>query len=107
MRRYIAPEVKEMVVKLALVRKYRYKKIKRITGVSVRSIKRLKALYLCTGEVVRKRVVDGRPRTLNGFEASVSESLSQYRKFNKTCILFCMYLVLGRLYRTEVRPDAI
>ena len=37
MRRYIAPEVKEMVVKLALVPKYRYKKIKWITSVSVRA----------------------------------------------------------------------
>ena len=54
MRQYLAPEVKEMVVKLALVRgKYRYKKIKRITGVSVGSIKRLKALYLRTGEAVQ------------------------------------------------------
>ena len=78
MRRYIAPEVKEMVVKLALVHKYRYKKFKRITGVSMWSIKGLKALYLRTGEVVQKRVVDGRPCTLNGFEASVSESRSRY-----------------------------
>ena len=64
MRRYIPPEIKRLALKLAIVRKYRYKKIFRITGVSVRSIKRIRPLYQCTGDVVARRIVDGRPRIL-------------------------------------------
>jgi len=75
MRRHIPIALKELVLKLVLVRNYKYKKIQRITGVSVRTIKRLRSLYRRTGEVVQKRVVDGRPRVLNGFEASVRHIL--------------------------------
>ena len=79
MRRYIPPEIKRLALKLAIVRKYRYKKIFRITGVSVRSIKRIRALYRRTGDVVARRIVDGRPRILNGFEASVNLPLFSKR----------------------------
>ena len=71
MRQHISIDLKELVVKPAIVRGYQCKKIRRITGISVRSIKHVKALYLQTGEVVERRVVDGRPHILNSFEASV------------------------------------
>ena len=56
------------------MRNYTYKKIRQITGVSVRTIKRLRSLYRRTGDIIQKRVVDGRPRVLNGFEASVRDT---------------------------------
>lgn len=46
--------------------------IKKFTGISVRSLKRLRQTYRETGEVVRVPVSAGRPRTLNGLEANVS-----------------------------------
>jgi transposase len=71
MRRHIPPEIKRLVLRLAIIRKYPYKKILRITGVGARSIMRIRSLYRRTGNVVAKRIVDGRPRILNGFEVSV------------------------------------
>ena len=72
MRRHISAELKKVALRLAVVKGYKYKKIRKITGISERSIQRLVALHRHTGVVVRKRMVDGRPRILNGFELSVS-----------------------------------
>ena len=65
-------ELKKVALHLALVKGYKYKKIRKITGISERSTRCLCALYQHTGDVVQRRVVDGRPRVLNGFELSVS-----------------------------------
>jgi hypothetical protein len=50
----------------------KYKEIHKITGVSVPTIKRIRALHRRTGYVVKKRVIDGGPRLLNGFHISAS-----------------------------------
>ena len=72
MRRHISVELKKVALRLALVKGYKYKKIRKIMRISERSTRCLCALYQHTGDVVRRRVVDGRPRVLNGFELSVS-----------------------------------
>ena len=71
MRRYISADIKKLALRLALVHGYKYKKIRHLTGVSERTIMRIRALHRRIGDVVNTRGVNGRPRSLNGYEASV------------------------------------
>jgi transposase len=71
MRQHISVELKKVALRLAVVKGYKYKEIRKITGISEQSTEHLCALYQHTGDVVRRRTVDGRPRVLNGFELSV------------------------------------
>jgi hypothetical protein len=66
MRRHISAEIKRQVLRLAVVRSYKYKKVRELTGVSERTTKRLCALHQRIGDVVKKRTVDGGPHLLNG-----------------------------------------
>ena len=75
MRRHISRDIKRLVLRLATVRGYKYKKIREISGVSERTTKRICALYRQTGDVVKKRTIDGGPRLLNGFHISVNQLL--------------------------------
>ena len=75
MRRHISTDIKRLVLRLATVRGYKYKKIHEISGVSVRTTKRICALHRQTGDVVKKRIIDGGPRLLNGFHISVNQLL--------------------------------
>jgi len=67
MTRHIPTDLGELVVKLAIVRGYQHKKIRPITGVSARSIKRVKVLYLQTegvykGMEIMRRYTEGTQR---------------------------------------------
>jgi hypothetical protein len=76
MRRHISAELKKVALRLAVVKGYKYKKIRRIpeiSEISKRTTQRLRALHRHTGDVVQRRTVDGRPRILNGFEISVDD----------------------------------
>jgi transposase len=73
MRRHISAELKKVALRLAVVRGYKYKKIRKITGISERTTQRVRALHRRTGDVVQRRTVNGRPRILNGFEISVGD----------------------------------
>jgi hypothetical protein len=70
MRQHISRDIKWLVLRLATVRGYKYKKIHEISGVSERTTKHICALYWQTGDVVKKRTIDGGPRLLNGFHIS-------------------------------------
>jgi hypothetical protein len=76
MRRHISVEIKRQVLRLAVVRGYKYKRIRELTGVSERTTKRICALHRRIGDVVKKRTVDGGPRLLNGFHISVSRTFA-------------------------------
>jgi transposase len=71
-----------MALRLAVVKGYKHKKIRSITGISERTMRRLCALHRRTGDVVQKRTVDGRPRILNGFELSVGSFIHLSHEFN-------------------------
>ena len=76
MRRHISTDIKRLVLRLATVREYKYKKMREISGVSERTTKRICALHRRTGDVVKKRIIDGGPRLLNGFHISVNATSS-------------------------------
>jgi hypothetical protein len=64
-------------LRLAVVRGYKYKKIRKITGISEGTTQHVRALHRRTGDavvtLVQRRTVDGRPRILNWFEISVDD----------------------------------
>jgi len=79
MRRHISVELKRVALRLALVRRYKYKRIRQITGISERTTQRIRALYRDIGDVARRRMVNGRPRILNGFEISVADFVLHHK----------------------------
>jgi metal-sulfur cluster biosynthetic enzyme len=56
MRRHISVEIKRQVLRLAVVRGYKYKKVRELTGVNERTTKHLCALHQWIGDVVKKIV---------------------------------------------------
>ncbi|PPR00338.1 hypothetical protein CVT24_004359 [Panaeolus cyanescens] len=62
-----------MILKLSLIHGYKQKKIRTITGVSIRSIKRIRTNWRRTGAVIQIPAVKGRCRILNAFEVSFLE----------------------------------
>ena len=75
---HISVDFKKLVLRLAVVRGYKYKKIRKITGVSERSIGRDSVASSSSMDremLCRKSIIvdafDGRPRIMNGFEVVV------------------------------------
>jgi hypothetical protein len=64
-------------LRLAVVRGYKYKKIRKIPGISERTTQCVRALHQRAADAYvgqrRTVVLDGRPRILNGFEISVDD----------------------------------
>ena len=89
MRWHISADLKRQVLRLVVVRKYKYKMIREILGISERTTKRICALHRWTGDVVKKRTVHGCPRLLNGFHISVIHSF---------CCNFWSCLMLDLVY---------
>ncbi|KAI0738959.1 hypothetical protein C8Q80DRAFT_1112748 [Daedaleopsis nitida] len=73
MRRHISRELKELALRLSLHHRMSDKAIKSITGISIRTIKRLRQTYRQTGDLVRIPVSNGRPRALDGLDARFLE----------------------------------
>jgi transposase len=70
-RRHIPREQKELVLGMSQ-RNMHDREIRYLTGISERSMRYLRKTYRETGEVVRVPEVSGRPRTLDTFDANVS-----------------------------------
>ena len=73
-RRHISDDLKEMVLSMSLqglsdsdIRKY--------TGISERSLKRLRSTYCAVGAVSRKPLDTGRPRVLTAIEVKVRHNI--------------------------------
>ena len=75
MRQHISTDIKRLVLRLATVCGYKYKKIHEVSGVSERTTKHICALHQRTGDVVKKRIVDSGPCLLNSFHISVNQLL--------------------------------
>ena len=74
-RRHIASEVKEQLVLMS--HRYLVTEIAAMTGVSERTIRRVRRLKWTTGEVVKRADQVGRPRKLNSLDMAVrKESIS-------------------------------
>jgi transposase len=73
MRRHILADIKRLVLRLATVHGYKYKKIHEILGVSERTTKHICARHRQIGDVGKKRTIDGGPCLLNGFHISVHQ----------------------------------
>jgi transposase len=69
-RRHIDRNVKLLVLQMR--ERTSAEKIRELTGISDRSVRRWVALNRATGNVVRVPVIPGRPRLLSGLEAAVS-----------------------------------
>ncbi|KAI0365358.1 hypothetical protein BV20DRAFT_938165 [Pilatotrama ljubarskyi] len=65
-RRHIPDEQKELI--LTMLAHLSPKKIADVTGISARTIRRVRQTYRETGQVSRKPLVNGRPRELTGVE---------------------------------------
>lgn len=74
-RRHIPDEVKEMALSMSL-QGLQDSEIHEFTGISVRSLKRLRKSHRETGTVTRKPLVPGRQRTLTAIEVKVRSSVS-------------------------------
>jgi transposase len=68
--RHISDELKEMALSMSF-QGLRDFEIREFTGISVRSIKRLKSTHRQIGEVLRKPIAPGRPRTLTPMHRQV------------------------------------
>ncbi|KAI0746405.1 Homeodomain-like protein [Daedaleopsis nitida] len=73
MRRHISRELKELALRLSLHHRMSDKAIKSITGISIRTIKRLRQTYRQTGDLGWIPVSNGRPRALDGLDARFLE----------------------------------
>jgi transposase len=72
-RRSIAPEVKQLVLRMASQTEMSQREIRTLTGVSERAQRRLKKLFDRTGEVARRAFPAGRPRLLTSIDAMFLE----------------------------------
>jgi hypothetical protein len=68
--RHISDELKEMALSMSL-QGLRDSEVHEYTGISVRSLKRLRSTHRITGEVSRKNVAPGRPRALTSMQRKV------------------------------------
>ncbi|KAI0753957.1 hypothetical protein C8Q80DRAFT_1265692 [Daedaleopsis nitida] len=73
MRRHIAKELKDVALHLSITCGLSDERIKHHTGISVRSLKRLRQTYRETGQTVRVPATCGRPRRLTASEAQFLE----------------------------------
>jgi hypothetical protein len=78
MRRHITKERKEIALHMSLEENVCDKDICRLTGISERSMQRIRKNYHDIGEVVRIPVCDGRPRLLDSLETNVSHACPVY-----------------------------
>ena len=69
-RRHISNETKELALSMSL-QGICDLEIRELTGISERSVKRLRRTYRNTGAVSHKPVAPGRPRTLTSMEVKV------------------------------------
>ena len=74
MRRHIPKAVKDVALHMMNEEALTDKLIHRYTGISVRSLKRLRQTYRETGETVRTPVCNGRPRDLDSLDTAVSST---------------------------------
>jgi hypothetical protein len=72
MRRHITKERKEIALHMSLEENVCDKDIRRLTGISERSMQRIRMNNREIGEVVRIPVCEGRPRLLDSLETNVS-----------------------------------
>ena len=66
-RRHISDELKEMALSMSF-QGLPDSEVHELTGISIQSLKRLRSIHRCTGEVSRKALVPGRPRDLNSMQ---------------------------------------
>ena len=66
MRRHISAKFKKVELRLAVVKGYKYKNIRKIVGMSERTTQHLCALRWHPEDMARKGMVNDRPRILNG-----------------------------------------
>jgi transposase len=71
-RRHIAPNIKQLVLRMNDDPEMTRTRIRELTGVSERTQYRIAALLRETGEVVRTPLVAGRPRKLDALDSAVS-----------------------------------
>ena len=74
MRRYITKERKEIGLHMSLEEDICDKDIRRLTGISERSMQRIRKNNREIREVVRIPVCQGRPRLLDSLETNVSQA---------------------------------
>ena len=72
-RRHISKESKELALSMSL-QGICDAEIRKLTGISERSVKRLRRTYRETGAVSCKPVTSGRPRLLSSMEVQVSHT---------------------------------
>jgi transposase len=72
-RRSIAPEVKELILRMASQTEMSQREIRTLTGVSERAQRHLKKLFDRTGEVARQAFPAGRPHLLTSIDAMFLE----------------------------------
>ena len=75
--RHISDDIKEMALSMSL-QGLQDSEIHEFTGISVRSLKRLRSTYRKIGQVSRKREDPGRPRTLTSMHRKVRLTKTQF-----------------------------
>ena len=73
-RRHISDDLKEMALSMSL-QGLSDSDIREYTGISERSLKRLRSTYCATGTISRKAVDTGRPRLLTAQEVKVCRNI--------------------------------
>jgi transposase len=73
--RHISDDLKEMALSMSL-QGLRDSEVHEYTGISVRSLKRLRCTHRQTGEVSRKPTAAGRPRALTSMHRKVRFNIS-------------------------------
>ena len=73
-RRHISDDLKEMALSMSL-QGLSDSEIREYTGISERSLKRLRSTYRANGVVSHKPIDTGRPRVLTAMEVKVRHSI--------------------------------
>ena len=86
-RRHISDELKEMALSMSF-QGLSDPEIRDFTGISERSLSRMRSTYRDTGAVSRTPLQAGRFRMLTSMEAKVRHTISQVRRSSYTILLF-------------------
>jgi transposase len=84
--RHISDDLKEMALSMSL-QGLRDAEIREYTGISERSLKRLRHTHRNNGALSTKRVAPGRPRVLTAMEVKVSLRISISSNIDHTSIV--------------------
>lgn len=92
-RRHISDDIKELALSMSLQR-LTHSEVRELTGVSERSLKRLRSTYRRTNAVSATPVAPGRPRVLTSMEVKVRHTYISEMPIYSHSTIYCSSFVI-------------